>query len=205
MTHSNDQTPAISASKQELRSANQDYRRTGFGEMEERLRVLMDMLAGLLGDSSHLAESMPWRGQNIQDRANKPEEAAVTAQLQAICFEILNMVEERTSLKIRNRRRRELGLDAEQGMFAQILTRLQKQGFSEDEVLKQLPTVAVSPVLTAHPTEAKRPTVRERHLALYKDLIHWDQNEDDPETLKRVFESINVTLETLSPYYLLFT
>ena len=197
MTHSNNQSPVEPVSQQELRSANQDYRHVGFGEMEERLHVLMDMLADLLGDSAHLAKSMPWRGQNIEGQAKEPDEAADTAQLQAICFEILNMVEERTSLKIRSRRRRELGLDAEQGMFAQILTRLQKQGFSEDEVLEQLPKVAVSPVLTAHPTEAKRPTVRERHLALYKDLVRWDQNEDDPETLNRVLESINVTLETL--------
>jgi len=94
MTHSNDQNPATSVSQQELRNANQDYRDAGFGEMEERLHVLMDMLADLLGDSANLAKSMPWRGQNIEDQAKEPDEAADTAQLQAICFEILNMVEE---------------------------------------------------------------------------------------------------------------
>lgn len=197
MTQPTDQTSITSASQQKLRNANQDYRNVGFEQLEERLRILMDLLSELLGESSHLADSIPWRGQDIQDRSKEPDDAAGTAQLQAICFEILNMVEERTALKIRNRRRRELGLDAEQGMFAQILTRLQKQGFSEDEVLELLPTVSVSPVLTAHPTEAKRPTVRERHLALYKDLIHWDRNIDDPEALLTVFGSINVTLETL--------
>ena len=197
MTQPTNHTPVISASKEELRSANLDYRNAGFGELEERLRILMNMLSGLLGESSHLAASIPWRGEELQDRAKEPDEAADTAQLQAICFEILNMVEERTALKIRSRRRSELGLDAEQGMFAQILTRLQKQGCTEDEVLELLPTVAVSPVLTAHPTEAKRPTVRERHLALYKELVHWDRNASDPESLAAVFESINVTLETL--------
>jgi len=197
MTQPTDQIPANSTSTEELRSANKDYRQEGFGELEERLQVLMNMLSGLLGESSHLADSIPWRGKDIRDRAKEPDDAAVTAQLQAICFEILNMVEERTALKIRTRRRRELGLDAEQGMFAQVLTRLKNQGFSENEVLEALPTIAVSPVLTAHPTEAKRPTVRERHLALYKDLIRWDRNMDDPEALSGVFDSINVILETL--------
>lgn len=191
------QDSSLNTTSEKLRIANQDYRRDGFGELEERLRCLMDMLAGLLGKSSHLAESIPWRGQDIRDCTKEPDEAAVTAQLQAICFEILNMVEERTSLKIRNLRRREQGLDAEQGMFAQVLNRLKKQGFSEDEVLEVLPTISVNPVLTAHPTEAKRPTVRERHLALYKDLAKWDRNIDDQEKLEAVFESINVTLETL--------
>lgn len=185
------------ATNEQLRSANRDYRREGFGELEERLRRLMDMLAGILADDPGLAGSIPWRANQVSDRAKEPGEAAHTAQLQAVCFEILNMVEERTALKIRHRRRREQGLDAEQGMFAQILTRLQRQGFTEDEVLEILPTVAVNPVLTAHPTEAKRPTVRERHLALYKDLVKWDRNAGDPETLKTVFDSINVTLETL--------
>lgn len=194
---STDPTPTPSATTEQLRSANQDYRREGFGELEERLRILMDMLAGVLGNSPHLADSIPWRGNELNNRAKAPDEAASTAQLQAICFEILNMVEERTALKIRHRRRRELGLDAEQGMFAQILSRLKKQGFSEDDVLKILPTVAVNPVLTAHPTEAKRPTVRERHLALYKDLVKWDRSSGDPESLESVFESISVTLETL--------
>ena len=197
MNDSPNTSPGKSASIEELRSANQEYRHKGFGELEERLHVLMDMLGGLLGESSHLAGSIPWRDQDIQDGAKAPDEIAVTAQLQAICFEILNMVEERTALKIRTRRRSELGLAAEQGMFAQVLDRLQKQGFTEDEVLEVLPTIAVSPVLTAHPTEAKRPTVRERHLALYKELIRWDRYRDDQEGLNAVFESINVILETL--------
>lgn len=189
--------PHSLATTQKIRVANRDYRKEGFEELESRLRKLMDLLATVLPKEDKLSDSIPWRGQEIEDHSNDPEEAATVAQLQAVCFEILNMVEERTSLKIRQRRRNDLGFEAEQGMWARIFNDLQKQGYSEDEVLEALPNIAVTPVLTAHPTEAKRPTVRERHLALYRDLVRWDRHQDEPEALSDVMESIRVSLETL--------
>ncbi|MFK7910312.1 MAG: phosphoenolpyruvate carboxylase [Akkermansiaceae bacterium] len=185
------------AATQKIRVANRDYRKEGFEELENRLHALMDILAEVLPAEDGLVESIPWRGHEINDDAKTPEDIAVVAQLQAVCFEILNMVEERTARKIRVRRRRDLGLEAEQGMWASIFHRLKQQGFSEDDVLATLPEVAVTPVLTAHPTEAKRPTVRERHLALYKDLVHWDRYKNNPESLAEVMTSIRISLETL--------
>ncbi|NWK56580.1 phosphoenolpyruvate carboxylase [Verrucomicrobiaceae bacterium N1E253] len=180
-----------------IRCANDDYRREGFEQLERRLRILMDMLADVLEPEQALVESIPWRGVDVRDRAHGPDLVAKTAQLQAICFEILNMVEERTALRIRHRRRKDFGMAAEQGMWGRVIGQLKQQGFTEDEVLEALPEVDVTAVLTAHPTEAKRATVRERHLALYKDLVSWDRNQDDPVTLAKVMESIQVGLETL--------
>lgn len=185
------------SSPQQARRANQDYRREGFEELEQRLHTLMEMLAEVLDSQSELTESIPWRGEPIQGRSTNAEDVAANAQLQAICFEILNMVEERTSLKIRHRRREELGMDAEQGMWGRVIARLKAEGATESEVLEALPDVHVTPVLTAHPTEAKRPTVRERHLAIYKDLVRWDRNKEDPVTLADVMDSIKAGLETL--------
>lgn len=182
---------------QKIRVANRDYRKEGFEELENRLQALMDILAEVLPVEDGLAESIPWRGREVGDHAKTPEQIAVVAQLQAVCFEILNMVEERTARRIRVRRRRELGLEAEQGMWASIFHQLKQQGFGEDDVLATLPDVAVTPVLTAHPTEAKRPTVRERHLALYGDLVHWDRYKNNPESLDEVMKSIRVNMETL--------
>ena len=157
----------------------------------------MDMLAGVLKTKGELTDSIPWRGGDIRDQSKYPANAADIAQLQAICFEILNMVEERTALKFRQRRTQDLGMNAEQGMWPRVIAHLKESGLSEDEVLASLPDVNVTPVLTAHPTEAKRATVRERHLALYKDLARWDRNQDDPVALSAVMNSIEVGLETL--------
>ena len=185
------------ATTQKIRVANRDYRKEGFEELESRLRTLMDMLETVLPEDSDLEASIPWRGEEIDGCLDSPQAAASVAQLQAICFEILNMVEERTSLKIRQRRRRDLGLQAEQGLWASIFHQLKQKGYKEADVLEVLPKVAVTPVLTAHPTEAKRPTVRERHLALYRDLVHWDRHRDEPESLEGVMNSIQVSLQTL--------
>lgn len=192
LSHSDQPSPT-----DEIRLANQEYRLEGFEQLESRLHTLMNMLAEVLGDEGDLAASIPWRGQELQAGLTSPDDAASIAQLQAICFEILNLVEERTALKIRHRRRKDLGLSAEQGMWGQIISQLQQQGFSEDEVLDALPDVNVTPVLTAHPTEAKRPTVRERHLSLYRNLVSWDRNKEDPVAFSIVMDSIKVGLETL--------
>ena len=185
------------ATNQKIRVANRDYRKEGFEELENRLGTLMDMLADVLPEEAKLADSIPWRGYEIKDHSNDPEEAATVAQLQAVCFEILNMVEERTALKIRQRRRCDLGFESEQGLWGRIFHDLKAQGFVENDVLETLSKVSVTPVLTAHPTEAKRPTVRERHLALYKDLVHWDRYRKDPASLEKVMDSIQISLETL--------
>lgn len=189
-----------STATEETRSssqANQDYRRDGFQELDTRLETLMNMLGNVLGNDSELASSIPWSGKDIAAKADSPEEAGSVAQLQAICFEILNMVEERTSRMIRHRRRTELGFEAEKGLWGRVISQLKDEGFSQEDVLEALPDINVTPVLTAHPTESKRATVRERHLALYNELVRWEVNKDDPANLELVMESINVCLETL--------
>ncbi|MGJ8676638.1 MAG: phosphoenolpyruvate carboxylase [Akkermansiaceae bacterium] len=190
-------TSTESSSSQEIREANLDYRRDGFQELESRLATLMDMLKGVLGKDAVLSSSIPWRGEDIRDQSTDPKNAASIAQLQAICFEILNMVEERTSRMVRHRRRNELGNNAEKGLWGRVIAQLQEEGLTEDAMLAALPDLSISPVLTAHPTESKRATVRERHLALYNELVRWDLNKDDPGSLDSIMESINVCLETL--------
>lgn len=182
---------------EDIRDANQVYRQVGFDQLEKRLHRLMDMLAGVLGDDVALAESIPWRGRDLQAHCSSPDDAASIAQLQAICFEILNLVEERTALKIRHQRRSDWGLEAEEGMWGQVIGQLKEQGYGEDDVLEVLPRINVTPVLTAHPTESKRPTVRERHLSLYRNLVSWDRNQNDPVALESVMDAIRVGLEAL--------
>ena len=180
-----------------LVSANKDYRQQGFIDLKQRLRTLMDSLADVLSDEIDFTDSIPWREKQVVQRPMDTAGMASMAQLQAVCFEILNIVEERTATVVRQRRRRDFGVAAERGMWGSVIASLHESGFSEDDVIEALKEIKVTPVLTAHPTEAKRHTVRERHLAIYNDLVRWDRSLDDPLSLSSVMNSIKVGLETL--------
>ena len=190
-------TPTNQEPPRDLDLANQQYRQQGFIDLKKRLRTLMDILAEVLAEEVKYTDSIPWREKQVIQRPVDADDMASMAQLQAVCFEVLNLVEERTATVVRQRRRKDFGQAAERGMWGRVIDQLKEAGFSQQQVLDGLKEIKVTPVLTAHPTEAKRPTVRERHLAIYKDLVRWDRNLDDPVKLLGIMESIKVGLETL--------
>ena len=57
------------------------------------------------------------------------------------------------------------------GLWANNIKALLEQDIPKDEILSQLRDIDIEPVLTAHPTEAKRATVLEHHRELYLLLV----------------------------------
>ena len=55
----------------------------------------------------------------------------------------------------------------------------------------------VEPVLTAHPTEAKRSSIRERHRALYDEMVRNEFPKYTDRERRRIRERVVTTLETL--------
>lgn len=95
-------------------------------------------------------------------------------QALSIVFQLLDVVEENTANQVRRRaddpRRRE----GEPGFWLWNLNDLRQRGFSEAEVREAMQSVSAEPVLTAHPTEAKRATVLEHHRTIYLLLVERD-------------------------------
>ena len=102
------------------------------------------------------------------------EHSSRYCQALSIVFQLLDVVEENTSNQVRRRaddpRRRE----GEPGFWLWNLNDLRHRGFSEEEVREAMRGVSAEPVLTAHPTEAKRATVLEHHRTLYLLLVERD-------------------------------
>jgi phosphoenolpyruvate carboxylase len=84
-------------------------------------------------------------------------------QASSIVFQLLAMAEEIAASETRRERAR---TEPIAGTYRQNLLRLADAGFSAKEVAAALPTTRIEPVLTAHPTEAKRATVLEHHHAI---------------------------------------
>jgi phosphoenolpyruvate carboxylase len=99
-----------------------------------------------------------------------------------ICFEFLNLVEENANTQYRRKAESSFGLESTRGSWGETIAQWKKDGIDPTAISQKLKTVRVMPVLTAHPTEAKRSTVLEIHRELYLLLVknenpNWSTNE----------------------------
>jgi phosphoenolpyruvate carboxylase len=175
---------------------SQAYFDRGFQALEDELREVTQTLAESLPLPAESLARLPWIGSE-QTIESKPEDAAESAQLTSLAFELLNIVEERIAWRFRAVRRAEFGPETIRGLWPGVIQRLQEAGLNEEEALAAFQKVEVEPVLTAHPTEAKRPLVREKHLAIYNRLAEWEDARMDPLREKRVRESLRAEFESL--------
>ena len=143
----------------------EDYLARGFQKIHDDLAFLMNCFREVLEElgEQHLADNLPWINQVRIDPTPNPR----LCQAYSIAFQFLNMVEENVAAQVRRARESETGLAGEPGLWADQLRKLRQSGISESTIAAQLNKIRVEPVLTAHPTEAKRLAVLEQHRALY--------------------------------------
>ncbi|WP_018970123.1 phosphoenolpyruvate carboxylase [Rubritalea marina] len=172
----------------------ENLRSEGFELIDSTLSLLVDSLSDALKSlgEDDLIPFLPWRGETPASEA--PEGVQ---QLYSIGFQLLNMVEERVSSAIRREREKEIGAESIRGLWARSLSEMQKLGMTEDQIIEVLKDVHVEPVLTAHPTEAKRVTVRERHSEIYQHLVVSDYEKYSKTERSRVQNKVTAALETL--------
>ncbi len=180
--------PAINPTREQLRLE-------GFDLIDERLRYLLGCLEEALVSTGNeeLLPFMPWSGREPEIGA-APEGLP---QLYSIGFQLLNMVEERVAAEIRREREKALGAESIRGLWPQALRDLRAIGLTPEQILGVLKDVQVEPVLTAHPTEAKRSSIRERHRALYVEMVRNEYPKYTQRERRRIRERVVTTLETL--------
>ncbi|MDA7887817.1 phosphoenolpyruvate carboxylase [Akkermansiaceae bacterium] len=176
---------------------NDQYYQAGFRELEETLAETTGLLAKSLPLDDKLRALIPWQsGEAIPDSIPAGHERE-GAQLLSICFELLNIVEERVAWQFRSSRRAQHGPTAIKGLWPSVINRFKEEGLTEADALAALQKVRVDPVLTAHPTEAKRPSVRQRHKAIYEELRSFESARRDPHHGRRIADSLRAEFQTL--------
>lgn len=177
-------------------STRDQLRIEGFGLIDERLSYLLGCLYDALASAgeTQLLPYMPWSGKEPADGDTPPDDLP---KLYSIGFQLLNMIEERVAAEIRREREKGLGAESIRGLWPQALRDLQAMDLKPEEILAVLQVVHVEPVLTAHPTEAKRESVRARQRALYEELVRNEYPKYTDREKRRIRERVVTTLETL--------
>jgi phosphoenolpyruvate carboxylase len=96
---------------------------------------------------------------------------ARTLQAQGIWFQLLAIAEQNRDMRNRREVERERGYEQLRGTFAGVFAAAAAAGITGKEIREALSGLRVRPVITAHPTEAKRVTVLERHRRIYLRLL----------------------------------
>jgi len=96
---------------------------------------------------------------------------ARTLQAQGIWFQLLAIAEQNRDMRNRREVERARGYDGLRGTFAAVFAAAAAEGVTGAQIRHALAGLKIRPVITAHPTEAKRVTVLERHRRIYLKLL----------------------------------
>ena len=114
-----------------------------------------------------------------------------------MAFRLLGLIEENALAQSRRKLETEEGLGHSSGTWAEHLHRLKQLGMSGTDIAEGLSRIHVEPVLTAHPTEAKRQTVLEHYRELYLLLVKRENAMWTPQEQSAITDELKATLERL--------
>ncbi|SNR34999.1 phosphoenolpyruvate carboxylase [Lutibacter flavus] len=92
-----------------------------------------------------------------------------------IYFQLMNLIEENGAIQFNRQFEKTFGISAIRGSWGETFKLWNEQGIEQDKMISTIASINICPVLTAHPTEAKRVTILELHRQLYLLLV---QNEN---------------------------
>jgi phosphoenolpyruvate carboxylase len=173
-----------------------------FAKIDSDVAYLCECFAEVLDDLGEgaLAELLPWRERYCRlDYETDGDTVRIDRELQvfSIAYHLLNAVEENAAAQARRSREAQFGREREPGLWAHALHSLRAAGHSEDSLLEALRKSEVEVVLTAHPTEAKRPPVLRQHRALFDAFSELENPIWTPHERDGIRERIKAILERL--------
>ncbi|WP_416868127.1 MAG: phosphoenolpyruvate carboxylase [Imperialibacter sp.] len=144
--------------------------RIELGKPYEDLTFLLEALRDSLSENGEeaIASKIPWI--NKINFSNTDQLSEKEIQLYSLVFQIVNMVEVNAAVQSR-RHLEDQSLASISGLWARNLQSLKEAGVSPKDIASKLAEISIEPVLTAHPTEAKRASVLEHHRELYLLIV----------------------------------
>ena len=136
------------------------------GKPYRDLEFMLECLADVLerNGETELASQIPWLSGSTPDFSGSNRHKLL--RLYSIAFQLLNLSEVNGAVQGRRRKHDDQGLASVNGLWGSVLSDLKERGVDQQMILDHFRHIEAEPVLTAHPTEAKRPVV----LSLYRQI-----------------------------------
>ena len=146
------------------------------GKPYHDLEFLLNCLVEVLKENGedHMVKYIPWVHKNTEKSSEVPSKKIL--HLYALIFQLLNLVEVNGEVQNRRKKEDEEGMDSINGLWGKNFKILKEAGITQEEIVKEMPDVTVQPVLTAHPTEAKRPVVLAEYRNLYLLIVQLENS-----------------------------
>lgn len=110
-------------------------------------------------------------GQLAHESSHPPSELSLPlVKLYLTLFQLYNLVEENAHAQYRERLIQEDNKERISGTWDKVLKQLLEEGFAPKDILAEIQQLHLAPVLTAHPTESKRFTVRTHLATIFQHL-----------------------------------
>lgn len=169
----------------------------GLEKIEQDLHFLMhcfkEMLQGL--GEEKIANLLPWINEGMQGATISEALEEKLIQALGMSFELLNIAEQNAATQYRRKMESQIDLSAIRGSWAEALQQWKQAGLSDQQISEAITQLNIMPVLTAHPTEAKRITVLAIHRELYLLLVKNENPVWSTEERKTLHQEITALLE----------
>ncbi|MEA2724743.1 MAG: phosphoenolpyruvate carboxylase [Gemmatimonadales bacterium] len=162
---------------------------------QEVVELLSTLLLDLVRERQPEVESV-LRGERLPSSLS-PELLARTLQVQGIWFQLLSIAEQNAAMRRRRQIEIERGYDQLRGTFAQVVSSAAASGVKPLEIRELLDVLRIRPVITAHPTEARRVTVLEKHRRIYRRLVDLESPRWTPRERQGLIDGLRNEIELL--------
>jgi phosphoenolpyruvate carboxylase len=126
-----------------------------------------------------------------------PELQTRALQVLGIWLQLLSIAEQNAAMRRRRQIEAERGVEALRGSTMQVISEAAEAGVPPDTIRSLLERLRIRPVLTAHPTEAKRVTVLEKHRRIYRLLVDLESPRWTPRERAALVQSVRHEIELL--------